>query len=274
VAGEHRTDEEKFEILKEFANAKKEDLEFLNRQFNFHDKRVKIAGRVKLFRDSLLKKGYKQQLIEIGVNVNKSETPRLGSNRINNLNDNLNLPLDTNVKIDKYIKYKKKLTIKKLNIAEWQEDEDQVKMIENENSLDEIRKIKKKAIKKKNTYIEKICFLRIIKLKSQEEPDQFIRKFKEALYAYEEKLYEKNNKNTKDNYLRQTFGIHQTGALFIKSAIKKGIYQNVVKKEKSGGFSFLQSKNMKQYTLENLVIEFSEQFPNELVEFCKEKLKS
>ena len=151
MAGEHRTDEEKFEILKEFANAKKEDLEFLNRQFNFHDKRVKIAGRVKLFRDSLLKKGYKQQLIEIGVNVNKSETPRLGSNRINNLNDNLNLPLDTNVKIDKYIKYKKKLTIKKLNIAEWQEDEDQVKMKENENSLDEIRKRKKKAIKKKKT---------------------------------------------------------------------------------------------------------------------------
>lgn len=31
---------------------------------------------------------------------------------------------------------------------------------------------------------------------------------------------------------------------------------------------------MKQYTLEYLVIEFSEEFPDELVEFCKVKLGS
>ena len=167
-----------------------------------------------------------------------------------------------------------KLQINQNNIDQWQTDEDKITIIEKEDDINQIRKFKKEAIKTNNSYIQKICFSRIIKLKSLEEQDPFIRKFKEALYAYEEKLYEKNNKNVRASRLRDVFDIKKLHNPFIKSIIKKGIYKLVTKERQSDGFAALQSKNMKQYTLEYLVIEFSEEFPDELVEFCKVKLDS
>ena len=72
----HRSNEEKLEILTSFVNAKKEDLSALNKKYKFTDIRV----RVKLFRNQLLKKGFKEQLIERGISINDSENPKVGSN--------------------------------------------------------------------------------------------------------------------------------------------------------------------------------------------------
>ena len=116
-----------------------------------------------------------------------------------------------------------KLQINQNNIDQWQTDEDKITIIEKEDDINQIRKFKKEAIKTNNSYIQKICFSRIIKLKSLEEQDPFIRKLKEALYAYEEKLYEKNNKNVRASRLRDVFDIKKLHNPFIKSIIKKGI---------------------------------------------------
>ena len=84
MSKEYRSNEEKLEILKAYANSKRDDLVQLDKRFNFHDKKVGIRGRVKLFRDSLLKHGYYEQLIEEGISVNIKETPKLGSKLTNN----------------------------------------------------------------------------------------------------------------------------------------------------------------------------------------------
>ena len=87
MSKEYRSNEEKLEILKAYANSKRDDLVQLDKRFNFHDKKVGIRGRVKLFRDSLLKHGYYEQLIEEGISVNIKETPKLGSKLTNNQNN-------------------------------------------------------------------------------------------------------------------------------------------------------------------------------------------
>ena len=118
-----------------------------------------------------------------------------------------------------------KLHINQNNIDQWQTDEDKITIIEKEDDINQIRKFKKEAIKTNNSYIQKICFSRIIKLKSLEEQDPFIRKFKEALYAYEEKLYEKNNKNVRASRLRDVL-ILKNYIIHLSKVLSKKVFIN------------------------------------------------
>ena len=74
-----RSDKQKLEILKKFSISTKDELPKLNKEYNFNDIRI----RVKLFRDQLLRKGYKEQLLEIGVSIDENENPKVGSNLSN-----------------------------------------------------------------------------------------------------------------------------------------------------------------------------------------------
>ena len=74
-----RSDEQKLEILKKFSISTKDEVPKLNKEYNFSDIRI----RVKLFRDQLLRRGYKEQLLEIGVSIDENENPKVGSSLTN-----------------------------------------------------------------------------------------------------------------------------------------------------------------------------------------------
>lgn len=121
MSKEYRSNEEKLEILKAYANSKRDDLVQLDKRFNFHDKKVGIRGRVKLFRDSLLKHGYYEQLIEEGISVNIKETPKLGSKLTNNQNKKI-----INEDFSSFLgnKATDEKDIQKNVIKKWEKDED------------------------------------------------------------------------------------------------------------------------------------------------------
>ena len=76
----YRTDNEKLEILIDFANSSKGDLPRLNETYGFKGNKIDIRGRVKLFRNTLLRKGYEMQLKQNGISIDPNVIPKIGSN--------------------------------------------------------------------------------------------------------------------------------------------------------------------------------------------------
>ena len=75
----YRSPQEKLDLLIDFVNSPKEDLPRLNKTYGFKDIRV----RVRIFRNTLLKLGYEEELKQNGISIDPDVNPKLGSNMKN-----------------------------------------------------------------------------------------------------------------------------------------------------------------------------------------------
>lgn len=81
--------------------------------------------------------------------------------------------------------------------------------------------------------------------------------------AYEEYLYEKNNKKVKATYIRRKQK---------KAGTMKTIIDAVNKNEVQEGLELLVDMGSTEFSMEAIVLEFPNEFPNETVKNAKKKL--
>lgn len=138
-----------------------------------------------------------------------------------------------------------------------------IHLIDKSLDVEEIRKFKINAQNQNNEIIIKKCNERIIELSGIDENNPIERKFKECLAAYEEYLYEKNGKKVKANYLRRKW--EEVGTI-------QTIIDAVNKKKHQEGLQLLMNVGGSEYSMESIVLEFPDQFSEEVVENAKIKL--
>jgi len=138
-----------------------------------------------------------------------------------------------------------------------------LKLIENSSDIEKIRRFKKNAQVQENEVIIKKCNERIIELSGIEENNPIEIKFKECLAAYEEHLYEKKGERRKANRLRSKWE---------KAGTKQTIIDAVNKKKLQEGFELLVNEGGTEFSMESIVLEFPDEFPEETVLNAKLKL--
>jgi hypothetical protein len=137
-----------------------------------------------------------------------------------------------------------------------------IELIKNCTDILEIRTFKKNAEAKGNMAIIRICNERIIKLGGINENNPLERRFKECLAAYEEVLYEKSGKGYASR-LRPKWQ---------KNGTKQTIIDAVNKKQTQEGLKLLLNRDSTEFSMESIVLEFPNEFPNETVKNAKIKL--
>lgn len=138
-----------------------------------------------------------------------------------------------------------------------------IELIKNCTDINEIRTFKKNAKAKGNVAIIKICNERIIILGGINESNPLERRFKECLAAYEEVLYEKAEKRGYASRLRPKWQ---------EKGTKQTIIDAVSKKQPTEGLKLLLNRDSTEFSMEAIVLEFPNEFPNETVKKAKEKL--
>jgi hypothetical protein len=138
-----------------------------------------------------------------------------------------------------------------------------IHLINKSLDIEEIRKFKINAQNQNNEILINKCNERIIELSGIDENNPIDKKFKECLAAYEEYLYEKNGKKVKANYLRRKW--EKVGTI-------QTIIDAVNKKKPQEGFQLLMNVGGSEYSMESIVLEFPDQFSEEVVENAKIKL--
>ena len=136
-------------------------------------------------------------------------------------------------------------------------------LIDRSSNIEELRRFRTNAQNQKNEFLIKKCNERIIELSGIDENNPIERKFKECLAAYEEYLYEKNGKKVKANYLRRKW--EKVGTI-------QTIIDAVNKKKRQEGLQLLMNVGGSEYSMESIVLEFPDQFSEEVVENAKKKL--
>ena len=139
-----------------------------------------------------------------------------------------------------------------------------INIIKSSTDIDRIRKFKHNAKNQENETIINICNQRIIELSGIDEDNLIEKRFRECLAAYEEYLYEKNNKKVKANYLRRKW--KETGTM-------QTIIDAVNKKNTQQGLELLVNMGGTEFSMESIVLEFPNDFPKETVINAKKKLK-
>jgi hypothetical protein len=95
--------------------------------------------------------------------------------------------------------------------------------------------------------------------------DPLKRRFNETLAAYEQLLFEKNNRSTPASRTRQKIA-------------NKGILQSLIEwvrgKVETNGFNLLLEKGIPEHTAEYVVVQFEPRFPPDVVELARSRLLS
>jgi len=132
-------------------------------------------------------------------------------------------------------------------------------------NIEDLKQIQRNALSKKEIDYAEAVELRIKEIIDAEFGILGDRFFK-SLDAHEANLYEKHNKNVRANFIRRMVKNH-------------GIFETINrlvsnKKKLSQGFSEMVDSGDGENTLEKIVLDYPDLFPEETVTAAKEKLKS
>ena len=127
-----------------------------------------------------------------------------------------------------------------------------------------IRKLMANAVRLDEHALATQCKQRIFELAGGDGNSEIEKRLFQALAAYEETLREKHGKAVRANYTKRK--IKEKGVI-------KTLTDWALDTKVTPGFEALVSQGLEDFTGEKIVIDFADEFPNEVVEAARNKFK-